>query len=82
LLQSHHQDTYTSVNKTFEKELKQKTEDLNRVKTELETLKKQYDEKDKFEKEILNNHQLNMSKNNYFIFKNQIKIIFNSLIFY
>lgn len=62
-MNSHHQDTYTSVNKTFEKELKLKTEELNRVKAELETLKKQYDEKDKFEKEILNNHQLNMSMN-------------------
>ena len=31
-----------------------------RSSTELDSIKKRYEEKDKFEKEILNNHQINL----------------------
>ncbi len=40
--------------------MKLKTDEIQRLKLELEMIKKRYDEKDKFEKEILNNHQNNM----------------------
>jgi len=51
-----------SAKLSHERELKLKIEEINRVKNELESIKKRYDEKEKFEKEILNNHQLNLRK--------------------
>jgi chromosome segregation ATPase len=56
------QETLNSSKLSHERELKLKIEEINRVKNELESIKKRYDEKEKFEKEILNNHQLNLRK--------------------
>jgi chromosome segregation ATPase len=56
------QETLNSAKLSHERELKLKIEEINRVKNELESIKKRYDEKEKFEKEILNNHQLNLRK--------------------
>ena len=44
----------------YELELKLKNEEVFKAKNELDSIKKRYDEKDKFEKEILNNHQINL----------------------
>ena len=56
------QETLNSSKLSHERELKLKIEEINRIKNELESIKKRYDEKEKFEKEILNNHQLNLRK--------------------
>ena len=50
--------------KSIEKELVQKNEVIQKLTHELEVMKKRYDEKDKFETEILSNHQNNLSNNN------------------
>ncbi len=44
----------------FEMELKLKNDAVFKAKNELDSIKKRYEEKDKFEKEILNNHQINL----------------------
>jgi hypothetical protein len=49
--------------KSIEKELAQKNEVIQKLTHELEVMKKRYDEKDKFETEILSNHQNNLSNN-------------------
>jgi hypothetical protein len=50
-----------SISKSNELELKLKTEEMQRIRTELDSLKKHLNEKEKFEKELLNNHQLSSS---------------------
>lgn len=49
------------MQKNYEREIKLKTDEILKFKTELESIRLRYDEKDKFEKEILNNHQINLS---------------------
>ena len=40
----------------------QKTDEIQRLKHEMECMRKRYEEKDKFETEILSNHQNNLSR--------------------
>jgi hypothetical protein len=61
-LNSSNQDSWSLRIKNIEKDLAQKNEEVLRLKNELDGIKKRYDEKDKFETEILNNHQNNLSK--------------------
>ena len=57
---STNQDSMVLKSKNLEKELKVKTDEIQRFKHELEIMKKRYDEKDKFETEVLSNHQNNL----------------------
>lgn len=53
----------SSLNQTksaYDMELKLKNDAVFKAKNELDSIKKRYEEKDKFEKEILNNHQINL----------------------
>ena len=54
---------HNNLNQTksaYELELKLKNDAVFKAKNELDSIKKRYEEKDKFEKEILNNHQINL----------------------
>ncbi len=55
-------ENFDNAQKMSEKELKLKSEEIYRLKNELESLKRHLNEKDRFEKEILNNQQLSSSK--------------------
>jgi hypothetical protein len=50
-----------SFSKSNELELKLKTDEIQRLRSELDSLKKHLNEKEKFEKELINNHQLSSS---------------------
>ena len=60
------QESMDSATKLNEREIRLKTDEIQKLRTELDSLKKHLNEKDKFEKELLSNHQLN-SSNLFFI---------------
>ena len=59
------QESLNASKQSFERELKAKNDEIFKLKNDLDSVKKRYDEKDKFEKEILNNHQINLRKFNF-----------------
>lgn len=54
------QGNLSQAKSAYELELKLKNDSIFKAKNELDSIKKRYEEKDKFEKEILNNHQINL----------------------
>lgn len=54
------QGNLSQAKSAYELELKLKNEAIFKAKNELDSIKRRYEEKDKFEKEILNNHQINL----------------------
>ena len=50
-----------SYSKSNELELKLRTDEIQRLRSELDLLKRHVNEKDKFEKELITNHQLSSS---------------------
>jgi len=52
----------SAASRTYEREMKQKNEELNQLRVELELSKKRLDDKDKLEREFFNKHQVNSSK--------------------
>ncbi len=55
-----YQANLSQTKNAYELELKLKNDAVFKAKNELDSIKKRYEEKDKFEKEILNNHQINL----------------------
>lgn len=54
------QSNLNQTKSAYELELKLRNDAVFKAKNELDSIKKRYEEKDKFEKEILNNHQINL----------------------
>lgn len=56
------EESVNTVSKNQLNDLKAKNDEIHRLKHDIEQMRKRYDEKEKFENEILNNNQSNLRK--------------------
>ena len=67
MLSSQFQETIFSMKTSNDREIKIKNDEIQRLRHEIETGKRRYEDKDKFEKDILTNHQQNLGKPQQFL---------------